>query len=143
MNGNIKPSDEGYDINCPWDASKLAVYRWNYNQIILEKYADQASTYTRQILDASMGMGSPWIDSTSPEPLCYPNILNDIKHRLSHILEEFGYAEDLEEVVARFDYIPDPFLPYQERTETRHKRMSSVIEKSLDYEISNTFELDW
>jgi hypothetical protein len=147
INGNIKPSCEGYDINCPWDANKLAEYQSNYNKIIVQKLLDQAFLMTDQSLDMLLGGGSPWKDSASPEPQCYSEIRFSIERQLTQVTNELGdisIGVPAEDLVARFDFVPDPFLPYQERRELRQKRMASVIESLLDYNDDTTFiQLEW
>jgi hypothetical protein len=147
MNGHIKPTDVGYEINCPWDADKSAEYLDNYHKIIISKLLDQAYLLSDRSLDMMMGGGSPWKDSTSPEPQCMKAIQLEIEGQLTHVINELGdisVGQPIDKLVAMFDFVPDPFLPYEERRETKQKRMASVLESLLDYKDERTFtQIEW
>jgi hypothetical protein len=146
LNGNIKPTDVGYDINCPWDSELTETYQWNYQQIVLEKLSDQAMTATDRSFEMLMSGVSPWKDSTSPEPQCYHHIRFSIERELTRTLDRIGDISigELDQVAAELDYIPDPLLPYQSREELRHKRVASILESLLDYKDNREFiQLDW
>jgi hypothetical protein len=51
VNGNIKPSDEGYDINCPWEAEKSAKYLEDYRKIVIDSLIDQAQHHVDSMID--------------------------------------------------------------------------------------------
>jgi hypothetical protein len=146
INGMIKPTDVGYDSNCPWDPELTEEYRENYITMILEKLSDQAMEATDKSLDLMLSGGSPWRDSTSPEPLCYRHIRFSIERELTRTLDRIGDVSigELDKVAAELDYIPDPMLPYQSRQEMRHRRVASVMESLLDYKDNRTFiQLEW
>jgi hypothetical protein len=146
INGNIKPTDVGYDINCPWDLDRFEEYQDNYITIILEKLSDQAMEATEESLRLMLSSGSPWKDSTSPEPRCYKHVRFSIERELTQTLDRIGDISigELDKVAAELSYIPDPSLPYQSRQELRHRRVASVMESLLDYKDDRTFiQLDW
>jgi len=146
LNGNIKPTNVGYDTNCPWDSELTEKYQSDYITIILEKLSDQAMAATDRSFDMLMSGESPWKDSTSPEPQCYKHIRFSIERELTKTLERIGDISigDLDQVAAELDYIPDPLLPYQSREELRHKRVASILESLLDYKENREFiQLEW
>jgi hypothetical protein len=146
INGHIKPTDVGYDKYCPWDSELTEKYLDDYTNIILERLSDQAMAAMDQSFESLMSGGSPWKDSTSPEPRCYKHVRFSIEHELTETLNKINdiFVDDLDKVAAELDYIPDPTLPYQSRQELRSKRVASVLESLLDYKPPETFaKLEW
>jgi hypothetical protein len=146
INGNIKPTNVGYDIYCPWDSELTEKYRENYVTLVLEKLSDQAMKITDRDLDQMIFGGSPWRDSTSPEPRCYRHVKFSIQRELTRTLDRIGDISigELDQVAAELDYIPDPMLPYQSRRELKHKRVASFLESLLDYKDDREFfQIEW
>jgi hypothetical protein len=172
INGNIKPSDEGYDINCPWDVNKSRdEYLEDYRKIIIDTLLDQSQQQVDDLVDDfedflgddfdvldfdsldfskikdfvnsdKPKQGSLWQDSTRPEPVALSNVVISIQQKQSDIIDSLsGVArnEPLDVILDRFPYVVDPNLPYQDRYELKHKRMSSVITKLFDYKDDITF----
>lgn len=172
INGNIKPTDVGYDINCPWDADKPRdVYLENYRKIIIDTLLDQSQRQVDDLIDdfddfldgdldvldfstfdfskikefvksPKSKQGSLWQDSTRPEPVALSNVVISLQQKMDDIIASLsGVARDepLDVILDRFSYVQDPNLPYQDRYELKHKRMSSVITKLFDYKDDITF----
>jgi hypothetical protein len=146
INGLIKPTDVGYEKNCPWDSELTESYKSNYTTIVLEKLTDQALSVSKRLFTLSLTGGSPWKDTTSPAPRCYRHIQFSIENELTETLYRVTtvHHDDFDRVAGELTYIPDPMLPYQSRQEMRHRRVASVMESLLNYNGNTTlFQSGW
>lgn len=135
ISGVIKPGNPGYDESAPWALYKRD-WQDDYFTIVAESMADKAFKATEENFKRLMNRASPSELGTNTLPSCIEYVSNDINNQLSEILEEISYIsmEDFEDILTRFDFIPDPNAPYRDRRETRQRRVSSVIEKLFNYE---------
>ena len=105
-------------------------------------------TYVDQFIEQQMPGGSLWNGVSRPLPTALRYVYFDINKKLTEIIDEIGYnyvdQDSAEKLVAEFDFVPNPSLPFSKRKELRHRRMSSVIESLYNYDDSQTFvQLDW
>lgn len=147
INGIIKPGEPGYDNKSPWISKDLEQKRTEHYIMLVDLLLDKAQKFLDQEFDQLMSGGSPWKDSTQPQPRCLRFIRKDISNQLTKAMDRLGdisIGVPPETLVGEFDFIPDPDVPYMERKEVRQRRMSSVIESLFDYEDNRTFvQLDW
>jgi hypothetical protein len=147
INGVVKPGEPGYNDSSPWISTDVEKKKEDYNIVIVNQLLNKAETYMDSEFEYMMSGESPWKDSSQPQPRCLSYIKRDISRQLTKALERLGdisIGEQPATLVAEFDFIPDPMVPFMERKELRQRRMSSVIESLFDYNDDTTFvQLDW
>jgi hypothetical protein len=147
ISGVIMPGMPGYDELSPWTEKDLRTIEDDYFVIVGDLLSDKALKYVEQSFERMFNRADHGQSGTQILPSCIDYVSQDINNELTNMLEQIDQLsmEDLlTEVVARFDYVPDPNAPYMTRRETRQRRHSSLIESLYDYdESSELWKLGW
>jgi hypothetical protein len=139
LDGNIKPTDVGYDISSPWMPINSAEMKDKYISIFNQRFKKQVEDQLYDLEDYLAGFpGSPLGDYAKSQPPTRATSI--IIKTINKVLEKYSYdgvdlrADTETEVLMKdeFPYIPNPCLPFVSRRELKCKRLSSLIEQTFN-----------
>jgi len=148
ISGCIRPGFPGYDTLSPWISKNLDQVIEHYPKMVVQDLLSKAEAIMDAEIDALMDPVSPWKDKTRPQPQAFYHVKYYMDKQLTKALDRLGditVGALPEDLMAEFDFIPDPMSPYMERKEMRQRRISSSICKLFDkdnYEFEFV-KLDW
>jgi hypothetical protein len=130
VTGILKPGKPGYEELSPWtvDLSTKAVSE--YRKIYAQNFISKATDCTTKQLFHVLSGGSPWNDSTRPQPKSLRRVYKTTMYALRDVLNEVKdsfFNDDLDSLMEVASYVPNPDVPYMERKDLIQRRASSSI----------------
>jgi hypothetical protein len=130
VTGILEPGKPGYQELSPWtvDLSTKAVSE--YRKIYARNFISKALDCTMRQLPYALSGGSPWNDSTTPQPKSLYRVYMITMSVLREVLdtvEASYFNNNLDSLMEVASYVPNPDVPYMERKDLIQRRASSSI----------------
>jgi hypothetical protein len=130
VTGILKPGNPGYEELSPWNVELSTKAVREYRKIFAQHFISKAQECTMRQMSLVLQGGSPWNDSTRPQPKCLRRVYKDTMFALSESLNKVKvsfFESDLDSLMDVASFVPNPDVPYMERTELLQRRASSSV----------------
>jgi len=131
--GVIKPDFSGFEDNSPWVSVEYDRFVTELSMTVIDRFNMKCYQNSEASMKFMMSGRSPWEDSARIEPRCIKHVSRDLQAALYDFTEKldqlFYNPDDLEAIAIGLDFIPDPYLPYRQKKETRQRRISLILQE--------------